>query len=670
MKNHILFTATLLVSLFISSNIWGQTPAGINYQAAARDAQGNIMSNKSLTVKAVIATGSSGSNLEYSETHSVTTNEFGLFNIIIGQGSSTDNFGALSWGQKKHHLKVEIDAGSGLVSMGTVAFEAVPYALSAKNVENIPTIDLGDLNDVNTSGATNGQVLQWNGTNWVPANASGGTTLTAGNGLAITGSTISANSSNPMWNADKLQGSAVSNTSPSNGEVLKWNGSNWAPATDNNSSYTAGSGIGISGGVISANNTNSMWNANQLQGNSINSASPSTGQVLKWNGTAWNPDTDNGTSYTAGTGINITGSVISSSNTSALWNANQLQGRSISNTTPTSGQVLQWNGSTWTFATLSSGSTSLWTPIGTQLMNTHRNVAIGKDTAASALDIIDTITSTGSSNYPTMELQCLGSATNTTSNYGLWLGTTGRGGYQNVGIRTWAGDSATSTYTSGGATGIYSLAVGRGGSNNFGVRAFAGPGSITRSYAIYSESKGDASFNMGIFAYCSGAHNLSTKTNYGIYAWADSAQTNYAGYFSGNVTYTGTLASASDERLKENILPLQSALQKVLDVEVATYTYKSTPTTQKMGLPKGQQIGFIAQDLEKSFPLLVENQIHALGAESPEGMNNDNHAESVEYKAVNYIGMIPVLTRAIQEQQDYIKQLEKRLVELEAKMGK
>ena len=42
----------------------------------------------------------------------------------------------------------------------------------------------------------------------------------------------------------------------------------------------------------------------------------STNQVLKWNGSSWVPATDNvgsgGTSYSAGTGINISGSVISS----------------------------------------------------------------------------------------------------------------------------------------------------------------------------------------------------------------------------------------------------------------------------------------------------------------------------------------------------------------------
>jgi hypothetical protein len=54
-------------------------------------------------------------------------------------------------------------------------------------------------------------------------------------------------------------------------------------------------------------------------------------------------------SYTEGTGIDITGSVISVLNTSAIFNANQLRGRSISTETPASGQVMKWDGTEWVY---------------------------------------------------------------------------------------------------------------------------------------------------------------------------------------------------------------------------------------------------------------------------------------------------------------------------------
>lgn len=52
-------------------------------------------------------------------------------------------------------------------------------------------------------------------------------------------------------------------------------------------------------------------------------------------------------SYTAGTGLQLVGNVFSALNTTALWNANQLQGINISNVAPTNGQLIQYNGTSW-----------------------------------------------------------------------------------------------------------------------------------------------------------------------------------------------------------------------------------------------------------------------------------------------------------------------------------
>lgn len=56
------------------------------------------------------------------------------------------------------------------------------------------------------------------------------------------------------------------------------------------SAFSAGTGINLSGtGVISALNTSAIWNANSLQGVSVSSAAPATGQVLTYNGSSWAP---------------------------------------------------------------------------------------------------------------------------------------------------------------------------------------------------------------------------------------------------------------------------------------------------------------------------------------------------------------------------------------------
>lgn len=54
--------------------------------------------------------------------------------------------------------------------------------------------------------------------------------------------------------------------------------------------------------------------------------------------------------------VSIVANVISASNTTALWNANQLQGRSVSSTAPTTSQVLSWDGSAWSPATVTGAA--------------------------------------------------------------------------------------------------------------------------------------------------------------------------------------------------------------------------------------------------------------------------------------------------------------------------
>jgi len=62
----------------------------------------------------------------------------------------------------------------------------------------------------------------------------------------------------------------------------------------------------------------------------VSSTTPTAGQVLKWDGTVWKPDTDNntGTTYTAGTGISISGGNVIS-NTGDLSATNELQNLSL-----------------------------------------------------------------------------------------------------------------------------------------------------------------------------------------------------------------------------------------------------------------------------------------------------------------------------------------------------
>lgn len=53
-------------------------------------------------------------------------------------------------------------------------------------------------------------------------------------------------------------------------------------------------------------------------------------------------------SYIAGTGLTLTGNQFSAQNTSAIWNASQIRGVNVSSTSPTTNQILRYDGTNWT----------------------------------------------------------------------------------------------------------------------------------------------------------------------------------------------------------------------------------------------------------------------------------------------------------------------------------
>ncbi|MEO8146891.1 MAG: tail fiber domain-containing protein [Bacteroidia bacterium] len=141
----------------------------------------------------------------------------------------------------------------------------------------------------------------------------------------------------------------------------------------------------------------------------------------------------------------------------------------------------------------------------------------------------------------------------------------------------------------------------------------------------------------------------------GIYGWANTGAScyamwgynasttgGYAGYFNGAVTVTGVFNNPSDARLKENIKPVENALSLITQLEAKTYNFKAEYA--KMNLPKGSQYGLIAQEVEKVIPnLVVTNYDKSMDESHP-----------FQYKGINYLGLIPILTQAINEQQKEI----------------
>src|SRR5688500_13236580 len=93
----------ILLSVFLFlSVIWinasAQAPEAINYQGIVRDAAGDVLSYKNLSVKFTILSGSPNGPVEYEETQQVSTNQFGIYDAQIGKGTATGSpFSQIQW---------------------------------------------------------------------------------------------------------------------------------------------------------------------------------------------------------------------------------------------------------------------------------------------------------------------------------------------------------------------------------------------------------------------------------------------------------------------------------------------------------------------------------------------------------------------------------------------
>lgn len=188
--------------------------------------------------------------------------------------------------------------------------------------------------------------------------------------------------------------------------------------------------------------------------------------------------------------------------------------------------------------------------------------------------------------------------------------------------------------------GVYSGASGNNGSGRaIGVLGQAGFATSGWNYGVIGGISDDNVNGAGIFG--------TTNHNTGVYVGG-----RYAGFFDGDAYVTGTLTSyslvtPSDIRLKENVVQLSSeeescgeTLASVMDMNIVKYNYTDRPSMDsdtaqvKAKIPnaakKQLHYGLIAQELQKIYPdLVIEGQDGYLG--------------------VNYVELVPILIRSIQE---------------------
>jgi len=133
---------TLIPALLFNILCFGQTPEKMTFQGVIRDASNTLLSNQNIGMQISILQGSINGNSIYTETHNPVSNNNGLVNLEIGDGTvASGNFSTISWSNGPFFIKTETDpnGGSSYSIIGTSQLMSVPFALHAKVAESVVT---------------------------------------------------------------------------------------------------------------------------------------------------------------------------------------------------------------------------------------------------------------------------------------------------------------------------------------------------------------------------------------------------------------------------------------------------------------------------------------------------------------------------------------------------
>lgn len=230
----------LLGILFIAFNItaFAQSPESISYQAVVRDNNNEVVQNQPIGTRISILQGSAQGNAVYTETHVVNSNSNGIISVAIGTGNvETGSFGSIDWADGPYYIRTatDITGGTNYSITGTSQLMSVPYALHARTVENDKVAD----EDADS-------------TNEYQELAISGTQLSISEGNTVTLPTGSGGGddwgSQTVETTGSLTGEGTTNSplgliqSGNAGDILKWDGSNWALTQESSSPWYSGSG--------------------------------------------------------------------------------------------------------------------------------------------------------------------------------------------------------------------------------------------------------------------------------------------------------------------------------------------------------------------------------------------------------------------------------------------
>jgi len=178
---------------------------------------------------------------------------------------------------------------------------------------------------------------------------------------------------------------------------------------------------------------------------------------------------------------------------------------------------------------------------------------------------------------------------------------------------------------------------GSGGDSNYAILAHASSGQAT--IGVRQTNNGYANLNLGGSSNFWHISKRISSENYRLeYYWFNGSTFTSCFKFetNGNFTATGDVIAYSDARVKENVVTIDNALDKVKEMRGVYYNR----TDQEDD--KSKKVGVIAQEIEKVLPEVV--------SEDGDGM-----------KGVSYGNIVGVLIEAIKDQQKQIDELKARL---------
>ena len=187
------------------------------------------------------------------------------------------------------------NAATGAMPNATANWSVVTFAGAS---------ELSALSDVSSTAPNTGQVLKWDGTEWAPAADGGG-----GGGISLTDISVAQNSASGAGTLSYNNASGVITYTPPvlfDGAYGSLTGAPTIPTKITDLSITDGT----SGQVLTTDGSGSFSFATPSGSSDlgsltdVSSSTPSAGQVLKWSGTQWEPASDS--TGAGGAGIDLT----------------------------------------------------------------------------------------------------------------------------------------------------------------------------------------------------------------------------------------------------------------------------------------------------------------------------------------------------------------------------